>query len=148
MFVTPPAPRPELRRLSAVPLAMRIETEDIACQSFGRIHTFLLVVVLTLLSLFATLLHQAERYVHMDFSQRKIHFYQRQMPPSSITASNSSSSQSPTSSSIPFSTTQTAVVTPQIQSLSSSSSTGIYSSSVVSSSAPSSQTPSSVSTSS
>ncbi len=129
--------------------------EDNACQSLGRIYTFLVIVVLTLLSLFANLLHGEERRAHVDLSQRNIQLYPRQQVSStSFTAPNSSSVSAgitlanTTTTSSSLMTTTTAVSSPQLSGTNTSSSTGVSSSSTLSFSGPSNQTSMSFSTTS
>jgi hypothetical protein len=118
--------------------------EDNACQSLGRIYTFLVIVVLTLLSLFASLLHREERHAHVHLSKRNIKLYPRQLvSPTPFAAPNSSSVPvgiagftlaSTTIRSSSLTTTTTALTSPQLLSTDSSSSTGVSSSSTLSSS--------------
>jgi hypothetical protein len=120
--------------------------EDNACQSLGRIYTFLVIVVLTLLSLFATLLHREERHAHVHLSKRNIKLYPRQVvSPTPFAAPNSSSVPvgiagftlaSTTIRSSSLTTMTTTLTSPQLSGTdsSSSSSTGVSSSSTLSSS--------------
>ena len=123
--------------------------ENSACQSLGRIYTFLVIVVLTLLSLFATLLHREERHARVDLRKRNIKLYPRQLvSPTPFAAPNSSSVSVDITAtrSSSLTTITTAAGSPQFSGTNSSSSTGLSSSSTLSSSDLLNQTSTSFST--